>query len=320
MAAPVIWAKQSKATNMLMLADLMKMIINTESLFEIVEAYDADHASDKRRVPTAGSEGTLDNAAFASDGGFSWYNNQALGVDDWIVLESTNATGNKFQVLFVIDSATEIKHWLFPLDDFAVGGADVSPPVRPATSLGTTMGAASAGSGFTTLNASMSYSAVCDNESINLVCDDLTTPANVEWIHVGVYDDASPSDPYPFVIHTTPSYAYPRLSDDFIKIDVTLEKVSFRWASLSFYGTGSPSVISEYSGIDGLGGYWGLYPACAVSLVAVHGDVLNLRNVQLTHQDQDNSGTHDSLAFMYIGSDAASAKLTFPWDGSTVYP
>jgi len=318
MAAPVIWAKQSKATNMLMLADLMKMIINTESLFEIVEAYDADHASDKRRVPTAGSEGTLDNAAFAADGGFSWYNNQALGVDDWIVVESTNATGNKFQVLFVIDSATEIKHWLFPLDDFAVGGADVSPPVRPATSLGTTMGAASAGSGFTTLNASMSYSAVCDNESINLVCDDLTTPANVEWIHVGVYDDAAVTDLYPFVINIDPARAYPTGTAKMLTVSEHLASLLCEWVSLGSYG--SRTIIADTAAADGTGGKWAIYPLCIASDTAGNTMLAKVHNVQLTHQDQDDSGTHNSLDLMYLGSSASYPKLTFPWDGATVYP
>jgi len=317
MADPSIWPKQYHTTTGLALKAFVRWLVDTESLFEIVEAYSSGATvGDLLRVPTALSEDTLDNAAFAVGGTFSWYSTNELAISDWIVLESTNA-GAKFQVVFELDSVVEIKHHLIPKADFPVGGADVSPPVLSATSIGSTMGTTATACGFTAAAGGMTYSAICESDSINLVCDNGTV-GGVEWVHVGGIDNAHPDDSYPFVINDKPDRVFPHSTPRFNKLshvdDSLQEGVD---ATLAVYaGTTLPAL----SGFVGPGGVSYLYPMVCVIATASHAMTFGLRSVRITHITVGARGTMLGRSVMFLGSNASGPKLAFPWDSTTAYP
>jgi len=316
MADPKIWPKKYYLNCGLMLANFVRWLVNTEGLFTIVEAYDDSHATNARRVPTPGFESTLDNAAFAADGGFSWYNNQALGVDDWIVVQSTNAAGNKFQVVFEFDSSTVIKHHLVPKADFPVGGADVSPPVLSATSIGTTMGTTATAVSFTTKSTGMVYSAVCESDSINLVSD--AGAFDVDWMHISKVDGQHPDDTFPFVINDSCNLSYPYGADRYNKLSHIDESLQDAWdVTLASYG-GAP--LCSVSGLGFPGSRRVIYPSLATVYAVGQMMTFGLKNVSLAHYSEAISGTMADETVMYLGGNASSPRLAFPWDGLTTYP
>jgi len=318
--AASIWAKQSQADVATALAAFTRWLINTTNLWSIVEAY-SGAAGTKRRTPTSGSELDLDNAAFSAGGDFSWQTG-TLATGDWIVLQSTNATGNKCQVYLEYDSTTRIYHALIPKADFTTGGTNVSPPNSPQGFPATTIGATMSGSpslvGFTPQNAVMDYSAICDDSVINLICDD-GVAGNREWMYVGAVESSHPNDVYPFVINDTPGNVYRSSTARWNK----LSHVDGATGLVTGYGTylafaGGTSV--QDPGQDGNDGEWSVIPAGVHDAQAAHMYSAVLKYVYLIAEDLASSGTLAGLTYMYMTSLATEGRMGWTWDGVTAYP
>lgn len=228
--------------------------------WSIVEAYDASHATSKRRVPTGGAESNMDNAAFAAGGDFGWQQD-LLAAGDWIVLESAHVS-NPFQLVFVLVDANTVSMMLLPLGGFATGGADVTPPVYPTTAIGS---AAATALNFDWYAGLGTYTVVADEEMVAILVDDSTTP---RFAYVGQLDGArtwaTPADDRCFVISKVTTCSASQFSAAFVRLspqdDLTV-LVSGFWACMGSYFSNYFGQIMYETNSDGLGGAYAMLPA-----------------------------------------------------------
>ncbi len=284
----------------------------------LIQAYDADNAGDKRRVPTAGQEGSMSNDAFAVGGDFGWYID-TLGVGDWIVLRSgIAATGNQFELLIKLINATTVHLKLIPLDDFDIAGADPAAPTLPATSVGY-------GSAVVTLtfpsSGSMDLSLVGDESVLTFLVDQ--GAASKRFGYVGEVDGArtggTPPDDRPFVIHW--DCAYPSLYSR-----QRFSRLSPR-DSTTILSTGSFAEVHNASGsihnsAGNEGDYlstWNILPLGVAFPNAPDAHFAGwLRYLGTVSVNQALSGTMNNMSWMFF-ADSAYGKIAMQWDGATAY-
>lgn len=327
--AASIWPKQSQANPAAALSALCRWLVETAGLFTIVEAYDADGSGSptaprtaRRRTPTAGQETDFDNSEF-STGTFGWKTN-ALGANDWIVLRSTNTSGNKFEVYLEYDSTTQWKYALVPLNDFTTAGGDVSPPNSAdgfsATSMGSTMGGSPTLVTCTLPAGTCNYSAVADSGCFHVLADD-GTAANRRWILLGKLKSSHPDDDVPFVISTLPQIVYAYTSaarwGKLSHVDHTTG-IFTGWDVLPKYST---TGLLDTAGQDGLSSKWLVWPAGVHFTTASHMMTGVLPYAYWCSSEMASSGTIGSLAYVQMTSSGGGpAHLALDWDGSTAYP
>lgn len=283
----------------------------------LVQGYDADSAGDKRRIPTAGQEGSMSNDAFAVGGDFGWYID-TLGVGDWIVLRSGLAVaGTQFELLIKLINATTVHLKLIPLDDFDTAGVDEATPTLPATSVGH-------GSAVVTLvfpsSGSMDLSLVGDESVLTFLVDQ--GAAAKRFGYVGEVDGArsggTPPDDRPFVIHwecAYPSlYARPRFCRLSPRDSTTILTGSFAEVvntagSIHNYASNEGSYLST----------WNILPLGVAFLTAPDAHFAGwLRYLGSVSANQALSGTMNNMSWMFF-ADGAYGKIAMQWDGATAY-
>jgi len=259
--------------------------------------------------------------------GFGWRTN-SLGSGDWIVLRSgEGASGTRFELYLEYESATVMHTCMMPLDDFATGGSDVSPPTG-ANGFGSYAIGKGIVSGdaqlidFTGYSTSANYSVVADECMVALLADNGTTPY---WIYAGELDAArdngTPPDDRPFVIYDNCGYIRCCGGDCFWN---RLSPVDDATGLTYGYCTelGSASVYIYRSGNEAsLLGVWSVAPVGIYFNDASHRHLAGwLRNIGQISGDLGASGTLASKAWMYRGTTSGYAGVAFKWDGSTSYP
>ena len=312
---PNIFPQQAYLTPALAMMGLLRQLVEVDLAFEIVEAYDANAALNKRRTPTPGESYDFDNVAFsASAFGFQ---TGALEAGDWIVLRSTGAP--HLQVYWELDSTTNWNWALISNDDFVTGGADATPPALPLTTIGATMGNPPTFAVMGLQLASMNYSLLSDNQTIVIFALD-GTPANSRVMYIGAALSDVAGDTKPFVINDLPNTA-------------TLPHTSARWNRLALDGatllaggcdiqpTAAGNNMATVAGRSGLATpaptqYWAL-PAFVFFDNVGHYHFLSLKWSYVAGVDLATSGTLASLTLAYFTSAAAGGRWALTWDGIT---
>jgi hypothetical protein len=314
---PNIWPVQSFATSSLAYYGLLKRLIEVDGAYKIVEAYDADNAGTKRRLPTAGDEYNLSNAAFAVGGTFG-FDTGLIGAGDWIVIESTAAPTH--QIYWENDSATQWLWALIPLGDFTTGGADVSPPVFSTTTVAGTMGTTPTLIAMVLQAGSMSYSLWSDNSTLAVLAADGTV-ANTRYMYAGAALSDVPGDTRPFVIQRAPANAgwviatnqMSRLCPDGATFSGAGECISYSVAS----GGG----ILTLAGHDNIAtpspAKYHVMPGIVFFDTASHRHPIVLKWTGAAGASLANIGTLDSLSKVYFTT-GATARRVLDWDGTTV--
>jgi len=322
---PYFYPKVNKATIGAFLADMARFLINdlggyTGPGWTIVEAYDANSAGTKRRVPTGGDESNMDNAAFAAGADFGWQLD-SLGDGDWIVLRSKAATtGTYFQLYLELDSVASARVYfkLIPYDNFATGGLDVSPPTLPANSVGS--GASLVDFTLPAVVAS-NYSIVADESMVMFVVDQGS--ANVRGTYVGELDGArdngTPADDRPFVLWTYPTYWM-------------LYTGGAYWHRVSpaddatLLASGYFAVVYGGDVVHGAGNDGNYLSRWTVLPLGVYfSDAGNkhfagwLRNMGSVSANAATSGTINSMTWMFLTANTGYGRLAVAWDGVTAY-
>lgn len=311
---PNIFPQQAYLTPALAMMGLLRRLVEVDLAFEIVEAYDANAALNKRRTPTPGESYDFDNVAFSASA-FA-FQTGLLEAGDWIVLRSTGAP--HLQVYWELDSTTNWNWALISNNDFATGGADVTPPVLPATAIGTVLGAGTLVSMALQL-ASMNYSLLSDNQTIVIFALD-GTAANTRVMYIGAALSDVAGDTKPFVINDLPAAA-------------TLPHSSARWNRLALDGATflaggtdlQPSVAGNNqattAGRSGLATpvptqYWAL-PAFVFFDNVGYYHFLSLKWSYVAGVDLATSGTLAGLTLAYFTSAAGGGRWALTWDGIT---
>jgi len=318
------YAKQNKASVQAFVADLARFLINdlggfTGPGWTIVEAYDADNATNKRRTPTVGDEGNMDNVAFSAGANFGWQLN-ALGSGDWIVLRSAQAqTGTYFELYIEVDdtAARRVYFKLIPYDDFATAGADVSPPVLPATSVGSGAGLVD----FTLpVAGAADYSIVADESLLYLFSDQ--GGANTRMFIAGEVDGARdngvPADDRPFVIYDYPPYVSWHSSSYFNRVsprdDATI--LTNGLGCVQRYG----NTPVHDTAMDG--NYLGRWTILPVGVFFYDSGDRHwagwFRFLGSVSRDQAVSGTMNSMVWQFMRNTGHPGIAT-EWDGVTAY-
>lgn len=313
---PNIFPQQAYLTPALAMIGLLRRLVEVDGAFEIVEAYDANAAVNKRRTPTPGGSYDFDNAAFsATPFGFQ---TGALEAGDWIVLRSTGAP--KLQVYWELDSTTNWNWALISNNDFVTGGADVSPPALPLTTIGATMGNPPTFAVMALQLASMNYSLLSDNQTIVVFALD-GTAANTRVMYIGAALSDVAGDSKPFVINDLPANA-------------TLPHTGARWNRLALDGAtflsggidmritdASGNILATTAGKSGLATpaptqYWAL-PAFVFFDNVGYYHFLSLKWSYVAGVDLATSGTLANLTLVYFTSSAAGGRWALTWDGTT---
>jgi hypothetical protein len=313
---PNIFPQQAYLTPALAMMGLLRRLVEVDQAFEIVEAYDANAALNKRRTPTPGETYDFDNVAFSASA-FA-FQTGLLEAGDWIVLRSTGAP--KLQVYWELDSTTNWNWALISNNDFATGGADVTPPALPLTTIGATMGNPPTFAVMALQLASMNYSLLSDNQTIVIFALD-GTPANTRVMYIGAVDSDVVGDTKPFVINDAPATA-------------SLGGASARWNRLAldgatFLSTGldlQPSAagagIFIAAGSSGLATpaptQYHVFPAFVFFNDAGYRHILSLKWSYIAGVDLATSGTLASLSIVYFTTSAALGRWALTWDGVTV--
>jgi hypothetical protein len=313
---PNIFPQQAYLTPALAMMGLLRRLVEVDGAFEIVEAYDANAAVDKRRTPTPGETYDFDNVAFsASAFGFQ---TGALEAGDWIVLRSTGAP--HLQVYWELDSVTNWNWALISNDDFVTGGADVTPPVLPATAIGATMGAAPTFAVMALQNASMNYSLLSDNQTIVVFALD-GTAANSRVMYVGAALSDVAGDTKPFIINDLPATALlPHSAARWNRL--ALDGATFLQSGIDLQPYVSNATnMATAAGRSGLAipgptQYWAI-PAFIFFNEASYAHFLSLKWSYIAGADLATSGTLASLALVYFTTSAAGGRWALTWDGTT---
>lgn len=176
------------------LPDIVRFLINdhltiTGPGWTIVEA----RSNTAREVPSDPSD--LDSLVTATD-----WKNDSIAVGDWIVLESTDSLStNHFQLFMEYQSTTALNLRVIPLEDFATGGGDASPPTFPSTSFGNNSTTVS----MTVPVHNSGYTVVADEGSMIIVVDGHDTA--ITFAQLGELDGVPfDRDPRPYYIHYVP--------------------------------------------------------------------------------------------------------------------
>lgn len=314
---PDIFPQQAYLTPALAMMGLLRQLVEVDGAFEIVEAYDANAALNKRRTPTPGETYDFDNVAFsASAFGFQ---TGALEAGDWIVLRSTGAP--HLQIYWELDSTTAWNWALISNNDFVTGGADVTPPALPLTTIGATMGNPPTFSVMSLQLASMNYSMWSDNQTVAILALD-GTPANTRMMYIGAVDSDVVGDTKPFVINDTPGTA-------------SFGGSGARWNRLAldgatFLSSGhdlqpffqSGSNIFTTAGTSGLATpaptQYHVFPAFIFFNDAGYRHFLSIKWSYIAGVDLATSGTLASLSIVYFATGASLGRWALTWDGVTV--
>jgi len=325
------YAAQNKTSFLSFCADFARFLINDLASFtgpgwKIVEAYDNDCPTTKRRVPTPLDEKNMDNTSFSTGSDFGWQQN-SIGTSDWIVLESVIGGGaTEFQVIFKITGTTTMTIQLMPKGDFPIGGGGDTPnPTLPST---TVPASAPTITGYT---SAARYSIVADEGMFAFLFDALTL-TGCNWTYVGQVDGAPSDDSYPYVIWDTPAQV--TFND--------LVAASGNWHRLSPVNADLPGGDSLLS--NGLEAHYYQYATNYIHwstdlgvLVLAQERPLPigvffpdaghrhfagwLRNVYSAHRNMGALGTFGNKDYMFRNDDADSyIAICFAWDGSTAYP
>jgi hypothetical protein len=312
---PNIFPQQAYLTPALAMIGLLRRLVEVDGAFEIVEAYDANAAVNKRRTPTPGESYDFDNAAFSATAfGFQ---TGALEAGDWIVLRSTGAP--KLQVYWELDSTTNWNWALISNNDFVTGGGDVSPPTLPLTTIGATMGNPPTFAVMALQLASMNYSLLSDNQTIVIFALD-GTAANTRVMYIGAALSDVAGDTKPFVINDLPAQA-------------TLPHAAARWNRLALDNAtllaGGTDLVSSVGGsnlatLAGRSGlatpaptqFWAL-PAFVFFNNVGYYHILSLKWSYVAGVDLATSGTLAGLTLVYFTSSASDGRWALTWDGIT---
>ena len=316
-----VWGEQPFASLALALPALLRRAVETHGHWTIVEAYDADCATTKRRTPTGGAENDFDNVAFSAGGDFGWQTD-TMGNGDWIILRSTGAVN--FQVYFEYDSATELKHAAITFDDFATGGADVTPPVFPATAIGSTMGTSPTLVGATTVAGVMRYSLETSPNAIFMQWRN-GTPSDTEDVNIALCPSAYSNDTRAVVIKDRPDLA--RVNNAYSAWNrVAPDGVTFLNNGIAATLKVGNSTIMTSAGHDVLGTRAAGAPGDEKTILpfiiffqdAGHRHALILEGNYKVGKSAAVDGTTDDLNIMYWTDSATSARRAIEWDGVTV--
>lgn len=306
------------ATPALAFSGLLRALINTFGAYEIVEAYDADCAGTKRRVPTGGDTFDLDNAAFAAGGNFGFHLDTP-GAGDWIVLRSTNGSGLKHEIVWEFDTTTTWKFSLIPLNDLVTGGADVTPPVFPATAMGSTMGTGHTPVSFVCQAGSMQYSLWTRGDYLQVMAWD-GTPANGRVIYVGRAETYLAGDNYPFVIYDSPASVYSsngsafwnRLSADGVTFLSSGYEQQYSVAGANVYATAGRGNSTTPSPTQ-----YFVQPKILQFTDANNAQLLGVQDNFVSSYELPSYGTLHSLAYHIARTGSSNATWTTTWDGIT---
>ena len=284
--------------------------------FNVVEAYSGASA-DKRRVPTALFENTLQNAAFLVGGDFGWQTG-TLANGDWIVLESTSGI-IKFHLYLEVDSATVINWALLPLGDFTPGGTDVTPPDGQgfsATSFGTAAGTSPTLVAQTVPAGSVNYSVITTPELLILVTDN-GTPADRTFMYAGVVDSHA-DDTRPYVLKRDATYFGEASTVPFARLSFVDSTTNLQTGYIMHpHNSALNPFASTY---DGLNGKYMLQRAQIFWNTVAHRHTVFLHHAYYGNVDLSSSGTLDTNAYAYWCSANANIKMAFDWDGITTVP
>ena len=281
----------------------------------------------------AGNVDTPSGGTGVSDlpGGNGWNPGTAsLTAGAWIVLESLdNLNTNHFQLYIEFDSTSALRFRLIPLEDFATGGGDVSPPVFPATAVPATDVL------FDGLAAANTWYVVADEGTMVMVCDQGGVN-QTRWIYAGELDQprtpsgATWSDDRPYVIWDEPDeFTDPdgtntinmnRLSpyDDATLLTLgRLEHLKLAGENRSSFLSGGAVQPDNGSGQDAAG------PLGVVFTDGSHYHRAGFcRLISEGGSWLSNRGTmeNDTLAVVsdFVGLD--DTRLVLDWDGSTAVP
>lgn len=326
------YAAQKKTSFLSFCADFGRFLINDLASFtgpgwEIVEAYDNDCPTTKRRVPTGGDEKNMDNASFSAGSDFGWQQN-SVGANDWIVLESVLGGGaTEFQVFFKVTGTTTMTIQLMPKGDFVTGGGDTPSPTLPST---TVPASAPTITGYTT---STRYSIVADEGMFAFLFDALSL-TGCNWTYVGQVDGAPADDDYPYIIWDTPGQVvfndlftttgnWHRLSPVNADLDggdslLTLGLEAHYYQSVTSFVHASTTL-----GVHALDQERPL-PVGVFFPDAGHRHFAGwLRNVYSANRLMGATGTFGNKSYMFRNEDpdgSTGVSLCFAWDGSTAYP
>ncbi len=292
-------------------------IVETASagVFDVVEAYSTASA-DKRRVPTGGSENTLQNAAFTAGGDFGWQTG-TLAAGDWIVLQSTNAT--PFQLYLEYDAATILKWALIPLGDWTPGGTDVTPPSGQgfsATSFGTAAGTTPTLVSQTISAGAQNYSVICASDLLIVVTDN-GTAAERTFMYAGAVD-SHPDDTRPYVLKRLPTGFGAVGAALFARLSFVDGTTDLQTGYTLYPETGSYNPF--LTGCDGLNGKYMLQRMQIYWNTTAHKHTVFLHHVYCCSTDLSSSGTLDTRAYAYWCAAVGEIKIAFDWDGATAVP
>ena len=241
--------------------------------------------------------------------------------DAYCVLESADSDGdgstNHFQFYIALYSTLVMQYALFPLEDFATGGA-IFPPTFPATIVGD---GGALPVQLTTVATAADLSIVADEGRVYWMRDSGGTLA--DWFYVGEVDGAlttgTPADDRPYVLRDNPAYVYyfptapywNRLSpvDDATRLVVgySYEHHGAHWAWQNPFGA--------------LLGIETVWPVAIAFEDAGHMHRAGyLRGVYAINEDAGNGGTLNSKQFMYRNnSGGIIGGVVVVWDGVTAY-
>lgn len=312
---PNIFPQQAYLTPALAMMGLLRRLVEVDLAFEIVEAYDANAALNKRRTPTPGETYDFDNVAFsASAFGFQ---TGTLEAGDWIVLRSTGAP--HLQVYWELDSTTNWNWALISNNDFVTGGADVTPPALPLTTIGATMGNPPTFAVMALQLASMNYSLLSDNQTIVIFALD-GTAANSRVMYIGAALSDVAGDTKPFVINDLPATAtLPHSAARWNRLALDNATLLAGGCDLQPNAAGTNQAIQ--AGKSGLATpvptqYWAL-PAFVFFDNVGYYHFLSLKWSYVSGVDLATSGTLAGLTLAYFTSSAAGGRWALTWDGIT---
>jgi len=320
LTAAKIYPKQFHATLGFGLRDFVAFLIDDHAItgpgWSIVEAFDSTVVS--RQIPST-TTGTGALASFT--GTFSWKDN-TLTTDDWIVLE-TNIGGIEFQLYLEFATATSLQYILFPFEDFATGGAAVSPPTFPSRAVGS--GTSVVTHSLANIDGGAWYSVVADEQMMALVIM-RGGKFNISVGWVGSLSDPLPSDTRPFVIWDSPSSASLSISGTFTPfnrispIDNNTVITNGLFAHFRVGGTGFPGGSSNIVLMDGT--YW-LDEQPLLPVMVVFNDTNNqhiagyLRNSYAGHNRAAYRSVFGALEYIVFSDGDGTPCWCLPWDGVT---
>jgi hypothetical protein len=313
---PNIWPMQSFADSSTAYYQLLKRLIEVDSAYKIVAAYDADSPGTRRRMPTVGQEYDLSNASFATGNNFGFATG-SIGTGDWIVIESTATPAH--QIYWENDSATQWLWALIPLADFTPGGSNVSPPAFSSTTVASTMGTSPTLIAMALQAGAMNYSLWSDNGTLAVLAADGTV-GNTRFMYAGAALSDVPGDTRPFVIQRAPGSAGWTATGSQLS-RLCPDGVTFSGAGANIGMTSEGSSVLITPGSDNLAtpapAKYHVLPAMAFFNTASHRHVVTLKWMGVAGSSLASIGTLDSLSKVYFTTINSDARRVMDWDGTT---